>query len=295
MSTAEHSRSVVVGVDGSPASAAAVEWAAAVAGRDGWSLTLVHAYPDLNSPPVRGFYVPEHEMRVDARKITDAVKESLTDAGWGPDDIATEVDRGYPADVLASHSRNANMLVVGRRGRGGFLGMLIGSTAFSAVEHARVPTVIVPDTWSVVADDNRPVVIGLAETTGETAAVDFAFDAASRGTAPLHAIYAFDPMSLLPRTPPLEGSAYPQWKAERERGLAEELAGWADTYPDVPVDRRVVVEHPVHALLEQSSKAQLLVVGGRRQPRLPAALLGSTSRSVMHHAGCPLAVVHERR
>jgi nucleotide-binding universal stress UspA family protein len=293
MSTAKQRGSVVVGVDGSPASAAAVDWAAALAGREGWSLTLVNAYPDLNSPPVRGFYVPEHEMRADSLQITDAVKASLTDAGWKPDDIVTEVDRGYPAEVLASHSLNARMLVVGRRGKGGFLGMLIGSTAFTAVEHARVPTVIVPSTWSAVADDRRPVVLGLAETTSETDAIEFALDAASRAKAPLHVIYAFDPMTL-PRTPPLEGSAYPQWRSERERGLAEELAGWGEKYPDVAVDRQVVVEHPVHALLEQSRKSQLLVVGGRHQPRLAAALLGSTSRSVMHHAECPVAVVHER-
>jgi nucleotide-binding universal stress UspA family protein len=294
MSTAGRRGSVVVGVDGSPASASAVEWAAALAGREGWPLTLVNAYPDLNSPPVRGFYVPEHEMQADAHRITDEVQECLRDAGWAAIDVRTEVDRGYPADVLAQQSGDARMLVVGRRGGGGFVGMLVGSTAFAAAELARVPTIIVPDDWTPVANDDRPIVVGLAGAHDGAEAVDFAFDLASRLHVQLRAVQAFDPVTV-PMVSAVDRSGYQEWTAAYERALAEELAGWTTKYPDVEVDRQVVDEHPVACLLDKSREAQLMVVGGRRHTRLGGALVGSTARSLMHHAECPLAVVHPEK
>lgn len=73
--------------------------------------------------------------------------------------------------------------------------------------------------------------------------------------------------------------------------LAERLAGWREKYPDVVVDRFVVLDRPVAALLGFAEHAQLLVVGTRGHGALAGALLGSTSQALVHHSPCPVAVV----
>jgi nucleotide-binding universal stress UspA family protein len=291
MTAPERRESVVVGLDGSPASGSAVQWAAAVARREHWRLRLVNAYPNLSGLPMHGFYVPEHELQAEARTIAEQIRRSLEWAGWDPDDVRIELGCGYPEDVLAEHSRGARMLVVGRRGRGGFVGMLMGSTAFGAAERAETPTVIVPEGWTAPEDDQRPVVIGLAGASDGTAAVDFAFDSALRNRVVLRAVQAFDPATV-PMMQQRDESGHQEWRAGYERALAEELAGWGEKYPDVPVDRRVVDEHPVAALLEQARGAQLMVIGGRTRTWQGAEFLGSAALGLMHYAECPLAVVH---
>jgi nucleotide-binding universal stress UspA family protein len=74
--------------------------------------------------------------------------------------------------------------------------------------------------------------------------------------------------------------------------LAERLAGWAEKYPEVPVQSRVVRGRAARALVEASARAQLVVVGSRGRSGLAGILLGSVSRAVLLHAHCPVAVVH---
>jgi nucleotide-binding universal stress UspA family protein len=79
---------------------------------------------------------------------------------------------------------------------------------------------------------------------------------------------------------------------EQELALAESLAGWSEKYPDVEVDRRVVLGQPVQTLVDAADGAQLLVVGSRGRGAVRSALLGSVSHGVAHLATCPVAVVH---
>jgi nucleotide-binding universal stress UspA family protein len=84
--------------------------------------------------------------------------------------------------------------------------------------------------------------------------------------------------------------------AQEHQLLAERLAGWGAKYPDVPVERAVVMDRPTHALRERSVGAQLLVVGSRGRGGLVGTLLGSVSQTLLHHAACPVVIVrHDSR
>jgi nucleotide-binding universal stress UspA family protein len=84
-------------------------------------------------------------------------------------------------------------------------------------------------------------------------------------------------------------------EADEREVLAERLAGWGAKYPDVRVQRVVVREHPAHALVEQSARAQLVVVGSRGRGGVAGLVLGSVSHAVLHRAHCPVVVVRPER
>lgn len=133
---------VVVGVDGSPGSRAALRWALRYAEKVGGRVTAVAAW----QPPVYGdVVVPlvlddlgdrvEHELR----KTVDETKALL---GTGTR-VGQEVVQGAAAKVLLDAASDADLLVVGSRGHGGFVGALIGSVSRACVHHSPCPVVVV--------------------------------------------------------------------------------------------------------------------------------------------------------
>jgi nucleotide-binding universal stress UspA family protein len=147
---------IVVGVDGSPGAARALEWAAAEAGLrkatlhvvHAWMVPLVDAIPDawvIGSPTIGP---TEEEVYVHlaaaARKVLD---EALDRArGLEPGlELVGELLEMRAAPALIEASADAELLVVGSRGRGGFTGLLLGSVSAQSVHHAPCPVVIVPN------------------------------------------------------------------------------------------------------------------------------------------------------
>ncbi|MFD0274234.1 universal stress protein [Kitasatospora sp. NPDC127111] len=130
---------LVVGVDGSLASAEAVEYAAATAALRGAELHAVRVWlPPLIVPVDE--HVAVQELR---RQLSEAT------AGWSdryPDvRITHDVLRGHPVEELAKVSEHALAVVVGRRGRGGFTGMRLGSVPHGLLHRAHCPVVTVPE------------------------------------------------------------------------------------------------------------------------------------------------------
>lgn len=136
---------VVVGVDGSPASEAAVSLAFEEASSRGAELVAVHSWTDFDadlSPAAARHFV------VDEQAVAIAERESLAErlAGWRekyPDvPVRCVVARDRPVRCLLDQAENARLLVVGSRGRGGFTGMLLGSTSQALVHHAPCPLLV---------------------------------------------------------------------------------------------------------------------------------------------------------
>ncbi|WP_460955443.1 universal stress protein [Parasphingorhabdus pacifica] len=131
---------VVVGVDGSEPSRAALRWAVWHAGLlDGgvtaltaWNFESVHS-PDV--PPGTDFtHAVEHAL--------SAAVESSLPAG-STTEVWERVERGHAATALLDAARDADVLVVGSRGHGGFMGALLGSVSQYCVTHASCPVVVV--------------------------------------------------------------------------------------------------------------------------------------------------------
>lgn len=284
---------VVVGVDGSASSLAAVEAAAVEARRRGAALRVVHAFiwPALHVPLDGSPLAPDDAgLRNMARRaVAEAVERARSTA---PElDISHDMVTGEPLTVLEAQSAVADLIVVGSRGMGGFVGLLVGSTAVHLAAHARCPVLVVREP----GDENGPVVVGVDGSAAGAGAVDFAFAEAARRGTDLLALHAWSTWSVPPRPPADADAPYAaepgELAADEERLLAEALAGRQEQYPGVKVRQETVRGGTREALIEVSRTAQLLVVGARGRGGFTGLLLGSVSQAMLHHAHCPVAVV----
>lgn len=286
-------RAVVIGVDGSECALQAVRWAAAEAGRRRLPLRLVaaHAWPS-------GGLAGDPGLGVDPRAVMrDVALGHLAAAAETALQVAPEVpvDRvevtGYAVPVLQGESSRAELLVLGDRGLGGFTGLLIGSVAVALSAHASCPVVVVRGSerdYSTLLPE--PVAVGVDGSPASDAAVAFAFDAAAVRRVPVVAVHAWN-LPVDPATATqldLNGV-----DAEESGALAELLARWTEKYPDVAVRRLIVRGRPARALVEESGRAQLVVVGSRGRGGLKGMLLGSVSQALLHHAHCPVVVARQ--
>lgn len=134
---------VVVGVDGSDASKDALRWAHRQAGYVGAELVVVGvwSFVTMSYPSLVGYVPPVNDLDLegDTRTMLEqVVKEVLDDVP-----VRLVVTEGHPADVLTRFSESADLLVVGCRGHGGFVGALVGSVSQHVVAHASCPVVVI--------------------------------------------------------------------------------------------------------------------------------------------------------
>ena len=146
---------ILVGDDGSPASREAVRWAARLAGRLGTTLHVVRSWAISSAPrpaSATGGYVPpltDFEQAVRERLEADVASLGLPEGT----DLRLHVLHGPAGRRLVEASAHAEMLVVGTRGAGGFLGLRMGSTADQVMRHAQCPVVVVPVAGADDPDD----------------------------------------------------------------------------------------------------------------------------------------------
>jgi nucleotide-binding universal stress UspA family protein len=136
----EHQRRIVVGVDGSPASLDALRWAVAQAALTG---AVVEAVTAWQFPATYGGYPVDAgaDWRANAQTIQEtAIKEALGDEATA---LVRRVAQGHSVRVLLDVAADAELLVVGSRGHGGFTGMLLGSVSEHVVAHAPCAVVVV--------------------------------------------------------------------------------------------------------------------------------------------------------
>lgn len=288
------SAAVVVGIDGSDGSTAAVRWAARTAVARGRALHIVHCTNPAADRTPRGAYdafifATMQDIRSAAEHVLAAAREDAITAAPSVT-VTTELATGNATRTLIDASAHAHLLVLGATASVGSIAHL-GSTLLSVTAHAHGAVVIVrgpdPDRTS------GPVVVGVDGSSVGEPAVGAAFAEAALRRSELVAVHAWSDLAegQFAGTSSLE-LPIDDFTVAEEGLLAERLAGWSEQFPDVVVRREIELFGPRENLARWSRTAQLLVVGSRGRGGFLGLMLGSTSNWLVQHAECPVMVVH---
>jgi len=272
----------VVGVDGSAAAEAAIQWAGKLATKTGAEIIAVH-----------GFENPWAEVTPDdqARLIRERNEEldgpwvrSASDAGAS---IRTSVQVGDPRNVImaAAASEDASLVVLGRTGRGGGPGFLhLGSVVEHVAHHTRAPLAVVPSTGSAAV--NR-IVVGVDGSTESLAAVEWCAEFAQMCGATVVAVAVSEP--------------YMEWTASTSpknwrRDVEQKIARWVAPIAAAGVTVDLVAQrdlHPADGLLGVASArgGDVLVIGTRGVGGFSGLRIGGVAMKVLHRTSLPLVLV----
>jgi nucleotide-binding universal stress UspA family protein len=271
---------IVVGVDGSAPAGHALRWAIEEARLRQARCQVIEAWsPTIDMPEISA------GQRVLSALVDDALGEF---EGTPPADV--DVRRGNPVDILARAAEQADLLVVGSRGRGAFKSHLLGSVSAALVQRGTGPTVVVPPDAANGVRHSR-VVVGVDGSDQGIRAVEWARAEAALRHAELLVIHAW-------HLPVAAGSVYTPTAvvpfeecAEAAQAILDRAVSHGPAGADVVVVAQLIEGRAEHELVKAAAHADLLVVGSRGHSALAAAVLGSTSRSCVHHAPCPVAII----
>lgn len=287
-------QTIVVGIDGSTTSDAALAWAVAEASTRRVPLHVVSAGVHQGDGP-KAVY---DDAGVDAAVASEALaaaEERLAAAtakarAAAPGLVVTgESGLDRAADTLVALSARAHVVVVGRSGHGPVVGAVLGSVASRVVTHAQCPVVVVHEASAGGGEARSGVTVGIDGSALSEVVLAHAFEQASLRGTDLHVVHAWWTRATAGQTPDTQRDQI----AQERLTISEAMVGWAEHYPDVEVQVTLPVGPAVLALTEAAYDSELLVVGSRGHSGLRSLVLGSVSRGVLKHAPCTVVVVRE--
>ena len=273
--TAIHGREIVaVGVDGTPESVQAAQWAVQAANLRHVDVLLVNAYTvSMTSPELPPEAVGA--VRRAAERVVNEVASQLVVAPTMK--VGTLVELASPVTLLLRISATAALMVLGGHHFNLVDRLLTGPVTSAVAAQADCPVVVVPGTGASTTATTRSVVVALDGETAGTATLDFAFAEAELRRCSLVALHAIAVREALSD----QGS---------RTSLAEVLAGHEQSHPDIPVQTLFIAGEPEDAIVDQSWAAALIVVGRPHRRRL-GSWSRSVAKAVLEHTHCPLVVV----
>lgn len=264
----------IVGIDGSTGAERALRWAVGLAEGRGGQVKAVHAYP------VPANLDPRLAQQVDdeaAQRADEIVEEAISGLG----EVSVKIDReiravseGNTAQALLDAARDADLLVSGSRGIGGFFGLVMGSVSMQIVSHSPCPVGIVPgaDRGGEPVTEGGKVLVGVDGSDHARRALEWAVEDVRRNGGQLVMVAASDDVR------------------EREgKEVIEKLR--AHVPNDIDVEERPVIGTPAEVLINRSDEARLTVVGSRGRGGFRGMLLGSVGLQLAQHALSPVVVV----
>ena len=277
----------IVGVDGSASSTRALEWALLNAGSS-TEIMAVRAW----TPPV---YAPVPIDPSSMMALDDAASEAATvehtrrlvDAAPNPRNlpVSVSVRVGGAAPVLLEAASDADLLIMGNRGHGGFARLLLGSVSSQCATHATVPTVVVPG--------EKPTEIRSALVAFDGSDNSIAALVATIGLVdpmcPIVALGVMEPGTVLIGYSDRIDEVDRQFNREHEAAFQRALT--TAHASEGQVERRFEHGEAIDVLSETASDHDLVVVGARGHGAVASALLGSVSNWMLHHVTTPTMVV----
>jgi nucleotide-binding universal stress UspA family protein len=286
------SNKIVVGIDGSGPSLAALRWAAREAQRHGADLDILMAYLPPAPGPL-GALTEEHMEAAD-----DAAESAVAAAVAEARRVAAKIRvhgkprLGIPVLTLIRAGDRAGMLVVGSRGGGGFASLLAGSVSVAVATRATCPIAVVRGRSD---DHTGPVVVGVDGSASSDFATGLAFEEATRRGCSLTVVHAYhEPLAVRSATLPSPHYDPDRYQAGQYADLVASTDGWRSKYPDVAVDHMAVPGGAARTLVGCSRRARLVVVGNRDHRAGGELLLGSVGLQLMQHAECPVLIARPR-
>ncbi|MDI2129531.1 universal stress protein [Yinghuangia seranimata] len=290
-------RPVIVGVDGSDSARNAVDWAADEAVLRGTTLELLHAWEPKSFESHDWYGELLHDAGVDTLQ-RHAVQARERCPGLT---VTTNIVHEKDTDALDTASERAALLVVGRRGLGGFTGLLMGSVSRHLAGRSRCPLLVVPadERGAGTVDPSTParkILVGIADATCEPAARAAFQEAARRGLA----VKAITTWSLPPipaaggfvgAAVPLPDDVYRSIQRAAEKSLADVLAPLRAEFPNVAATGTVVSGPAGQILVDASEEAEITVVAAHRRAHNIGRTIGSSAYAVLHHAHSPVLLV----
>lgn len=277
----QESKAIVVGYDGSAQAAQAVRWAAGQAALRNRPLHLVHCtlWPLPTHDPRPVLDVTETRDKPPAQVI---IEEALAHAKHAAPavEIRTSLLYGWPSVHLPRISAGEELLVVGSRGIGGFMGLLVGSVSLEMAATAACPV-------AVIRSDEHPdgpVVVAI-DSSGSPAALEDACTVAAVTGANLIIVHVqHAPTGYRFLRDPVDTDHAAESLLDSAVRTARVLA------PGTAVERRLLTDTSVpHAILNASREARLTVVGTKGHG-LIRGTIGSTAHAVLHHAQGPVLI-----
>ncbi|HYY02174.1 MAG TPA: universal stress protein, partial [Mycobacterium sp.] len=253
---------IIVGIDGSPESDAAVSWAAHDAAIRGLPLTIVHVESPAAATWSQAAVLEESagEQLAEGRSLLAHASTIARDviADTAQVHITGELlSSSTPVPTLVEQSKDTELIVVGSRGRGALSRSILGSVSAGLISHAHCPVALIRhDDPQLSHPAQGPILVGIDGSTSDLATA-IAFEEASLRHADLIALHSWNDVNMNA----IPGYDWSPTTTKEGHVLDEALAGWRDRYPDVSVQNRLVSDRAAHAIVEASESAQLVVVG----------------------------------
>ncbi|WP_405952545.1 universal stress protein [Streptomyces prunicolor] len=292
-------RTVVAGLDGSPESRAAAEWAAREAELRGLPLKIIHVWvpaPDpLAQAPLMGAETQQQWSERIPREAGEGLRLRHPDL-----DVTEDQLTGPTADALVDAAKDAELLVLGSRGLSGVGGFLVGSVGLSVVARAELPVVLVRAGEQVTDEDgtnppsatpSRPVVLGIDAGAPADAVIEFAFAEAARRDTILRVVHGWSLPPYYAYGLGMDAGLNDELFREEAAALTEALRPWQLKHPAVEVALESRVGSAADHLVDASREACLVVIGRRIRRGALGAHIGPVAHGVLHHSIAPVAVV----
>lgn len=286
MSNHSSTKTVVVGVDETPAGQKGVRYAALEARRLGASLSIVHVTPGYT--PAAGIpAVPEDVLRAYGTELLEHARKQAQ--ATVPDlEVETTLVAGVTSvRALADRSREASLVVLGSERRS-FAGRVwTGDIVAGVAAQASCPVVVVPPEWEPAHEHGR-VVVGVKHPESAAEIVAAGLSSADELSAELVIIHTWRAPSGYDDV--LANRAYADEYGRQQTALLEPLVtAHRHEHPDVPVRIEVLHTQAAHELVSASAHADRLLIS---RPRHGGTFhhLGSTGRAVLSDARCPVEV-----